>query len=200
MQELFVGLPDGGQAETIASKLGSDINFCLRGGTQLGTGRGDKLEPLEKAREIYFLVVKPRHLSISTAWIYQEFDKHNPVHSMPEATSYNASSLCSNALAKGQLDEIAGSIFNSFERIVCDRYPEIAALQALMIRAGCLNANITGSGPTLFGLIPSLEAGLIAQNLLLTDSAYIANDALASDSWITRSTPRGLVLLAENSR
>ena len=41
MQELFVGLPDGGQAETIASKLGSDINFCLRGGTQLGTGRGD---------------------------------------------------------------------------------------------------------------------------------------------------------------
>ncbi|CAN5951170.1 unnamed protein product [Sphagnum jensenii] len=63
-------------AAEVASQLGSDINFCLDGGTKIGTNRGEVLTPVSLDQTLNFLIVKPRQIAISTPWIYREYDSH----------------------------------------------------------------------------------------------------------------------------
>ena len=68
------------ELEQLAAQLGSDIPFCIEGGTMLATGRGEVLTKLEDMPETWLVLAKPRSLEVSTAWVYQHFDRGRVVH------------------------------------------------------------------------------------------------------------------------
>lgn len=70
------------ELQDLGATLGSDIPFCITGGTALATGRGEKLDPLPDLNQTYIVLAKYRHLPISTPWAYktyrQQFEKAIP--------------------------------------------------------------------------------------------------------------------------
>ena len=150
MQHFFPAACSNKDADLIASQLGSDINFCLHGGTMIGTNRGEILTPVTSSSELTFLLIKPKNIAIATPWIFKKYDEHVPKFSTKELPN-NFTERCCDALDSGQLKSIGASFYNAFEAVCFKEFPAVARMRDMMLEAGCLNATITGSGPTLFG-------------------------------------------------
>jgi 4-diphosphocytidyl-2-C-methyl-D-erythritol kinase len=210
MQEFFPEHCSSHSGEQVASALGSDINFCLHGGTQVGTNRGEVLSPVSKTKKLAFLIVKPRSIAISTPWIFRQYDERLGKHGSNEFSiegganatgngeaknmvTANYTAACCESLANGSLEELGETFFNSFERICFEHYPQVQKLRDAMLAAGCLSAHITGSGPTLFGLLPSdnLDRYLAERFCKLAEQA---DERLDFDYWLCSSKATGLIV------
>ncbi|NNG65659.1 4-(cytidine 5'-diphospho)-2-C-methyl-D-erythritol kinase [Caldanaerobacter subterraneus] len=136
------------EMEEIASEVGSDVPFCLKGGTKLASGRGEKLQDLEGI-PLNLLLVKP-DLEISTKEVYTEWDNSR-------FKSLNSTFLFVEALKKGDLLEIARNISNDLERVTSQKYRVIEDIKKSLIEKGALSASMTGSGPTVYGVFNDVE-------------------------------------------
>jgi 4-diphosphocytidyl-2-C-methyl-D-erythritol kinase len=192
MQEFFPEHCSLEFGDQIASALGSDINFCLHGGTQVGTNRGEVLKPVPNAKQLSFFIVKPRNIAISTPWIFQQYDRS--VLSDPlKGANRDYTAICCDALKKNSMQELGGTFFNSFEKICFEHYPQVQTLRDVMLAAGCLSAHITGSGPTLFGLLASGNVGMQVQERFV-ELCKQSSARADFDCWLTASTATGLAV------
>lgn len=142
----------------MAVQLGSDVAFCLKGGTCLAQGRGEILTPLLSPPPLWLVVVKPK-LAVSTAWVYQNLDLLN-IQERPD------NEVMIRALAKGEVEEIAGCLGNVLETVTLPSYPILGEIKERMKALGALGVLMSGSGPTLFGFTASQgEAEIIARAL-----------------------------------
>ncbi len=183
-------------AREVAAQLGSDINFCLDGGTKIGSNRGELLTPVEVAQPLTFLLLKPRQIAISTPWIYREYDAHLAAASSAEQLrENNHTEACLRALSVKNTEALAGSFFNAFEPVCFEHFPHVLQLKDAMLKAGCLSANITGSGPTLFGLLSNRQHGLEVKSRLLSDLSAQPS----FDIWIVESSGAGVREAHENA-
>ena len=128
----------------LAASLGSDVPFCLRGGTMLATGRGEKMTPLPDLPAVWVVLAMPP-VEVSTAWVYGRYrpeaiDKHPDIAGM---------TAC---LEKKDLAGVAGKLGNVLESVTVPAYPEIARLKTYMCEYGAMASLMSGSGPTVFGL------------------------------------------------
>ena len=129
----------------IGAAVGSDVPYCVLGGTALAQGRGETLTPLPTLPACLFVLCKPR-FSISTPALFREWDKKRR-HLRPDTKGTLA------ALAQGDLLGIARRTFNVFEGVLPPhQHREIEAIKNTMIQAGALGAAMSGSGPTVFGI------------------------------------------------
>jgi 4-diphosphocytidyl-2-C-methyl-D-erythritol kinase len=134
--------------EELATGLGMDVPFFLRGGAALATGRGEKIEPLGSAR-LALVLVNPR-FPLSTAEMYERVT--------PAAYSDGARARAlAAALATRRTTRVAASLYNGLEAAAREAYPEIGRMQAALRAAGALGAAMSGSGPTVFGLARSWD-------------------------------------------
>ena len=125
----------------LGADLGSDVPFCLLGGTALASGRGERVEPLPPLTGLQILLVKPP-FGVSTAEIYTAFD------SLSGQGSIRASRrLMKSGLAKGLLD----LFHNDLQEVTVRLYPEVGRLIGRMTSLGG-HGVMTGSGPTVMGL------------------------------------------------
>jgi 4-diphosphocytidyl-2-C-methyl-D-erythritol kinase len=194
MQEFFPEHCSQEVGEQVASALGSDINFCLYGGTQIGTNRGEVLSPCTNPNLLSFLIVKPRDIAISTPWIFRQYDE-SLATSQIDDTKINYTAACCEALTKGSQEQLVKTFFNAFEKVCFEKYPEVQILRDAMLAAGCLSAHITGSGPTLFGLLPSKDSGTkVGEQFqkLASQSSF----QTGFHSWISSSETTGLAVLS----
>lgn len=140
----------------LGARLGSDIPFCLMGGTMLSTGRGEVLERLEDFPEVYVVLAKPP-IGVSTAWAYKTYDAgyHGP---HPDNKAMLA------AIAGGSLEEAAGLLCNVLEGVTAKQHQIINDYKKAMLESGAMASMMSGSGPTVFGLAASeAEAQNIAR-------------------------------------
>lgn len=129
---------------TIASKLGSDVPFLLKGGTARGTGRGELLETLPTSSAQWLLIVKPE-VSISTAEAYGRFAGTSRVTSdtMDTVTAHmNAKDFCQAFISSD----------NTFEELIFPVHPELTACKQFFLDRG-FPTIMTGSGPTMVVLL-----------------------------------------------
>ncbi|BBB90308.1 MAG TPA: 4-(cytidine 5'-diphospho)-2-C-methyl-D-erythritol kinase [Methylomusa anaerophila] len=126
------------------ARLGSDVPFCLYGGTMLATGRGERLTPLPAMPESFVVLAKPP-VAVSTAWAYGQYR----AESIPARPDINAMRA---RLAAKDLKGIAALVGNVLESVTIPSYPEIAVLKEYMLQYGALTALMSGSGPTVFAL------------------------------------------------
>lgn len=137
------GLPQEKLLE-LAARLGSDVPFCLLGGTRLATGRGTELEELPPLPSCGVVLAK-LPVSVSTAWVYGGF-RAARVQARPDLAGLR------RALEAGSLPEVARRLCNVLETVTIPAHPEIARLKEDLCRQGALAALMSGSGPTVFGL------------------------------------------------
>lgn len=133
--------------EGVATTLGSDVPFFLRGGTALATGRGEKVEPL-RGRSLALVLVNPK-FPVSTAEMYGRLTP--AMYSDGGATRALAGSLGRSTA------RVAASLYNGMQAAAAGVFPQIAQMRAALLAAGALGALMSGSGPTVFGVARSYE-------------------------------------------
>ena len=137
--------------ERLGAKLGSDVPFCIAGGTALATGRGEILMPLPDLPNLNLVLAKPP-LEISTPWAYREFDKQkNVVH--PDIDGMV------QAVRAGDVQGVLQRCSNVLEPVTAGAHPEIREIQQQMLQNGVDLALMSGSGPTVFGIVKDKETG-----------------------------------------
>ncbi|MFS8784062.1 4-(cytidine 5'-diphospho)-2-C-methyl-D-erythritol kinase [Synechococcus sp. R6-6] len=178
-----------GELQSLAARLGSDIPFCIQGGTQLATGRGEVLEPLADWEGIPVLLAKPKHLGVSTAWAYQAFRSRQGSlggDALPKPTLPTLPQALA-ALSRQDPPALARSLRNDLEQVVLPEYAIVGELRQALLSAGALGSLMSGSGPTVFGIMPSLELAAQVRNTLRRQFQDV-------EFWVTQFAPTGILL------
>ncbi|HLC27713.1 MAG TPA: 4-(cytidine 5'-diphospho)-2-C-methyl-D-erythritol kinase [bacterium] len=142
----------------MARELGSDVPFFLNGPRAVGRGRGDELERIAAPDPMTVILATPR-FSLSTAWVYSQVK----LKLTKEPINISLSCLL---LEKGHYQELGKSLVNDLEEVVTGPYPVVRALKAELLSLGAQVAFMSGSGPTVFGLFPSLTSAQAAYEAL----------------------------------
>ncbi len=129
----------------IAVKLGADVPFFLKGGTQYATGIGDDLRPIEIPKDWCAVLIFPA-LHISTPWAYEQL--------RISLTAKPKKPIIPSQLKK----EFNWQIFeNDFDLAIIPSYPEIGKIKATFYKEGAVYAGLSGSGSTVFGICESCK-------------------------------------------
>lgn len=128
----------------LGSQIGSDVSFCVHGGTALATGRGEKIQSLPAPPNCWVILAKPP-ISVSTADIYGNLQLSKMEH--PDTTSMM------NALWMGDYEQMCASVGNILEPVTMSIHPQVAVLKEQMKKFGADAVLMSGSGPTVFGLV-----------------------------------------------
>ena len=146
------------QLMDLVIKLGADIPFCIMGGTALAEGIGEKLTPLAAPPKATVLVAKPP-IMVATKDVYQslkldELSKHPDIDGMIDA------------LNEGSLRGITDRMENVLETVTEKQFPVITQIKDFMKEHGAMNALMSGSGPTVFGIYEEEKAAQKAAEAL----------------------------------
>jgi 4-diphosphocytidyl-2-C-methyl-D-erythritol kinase len=133
----------------LAVRLGMDVPFFLGSGPALGTGRGERLEPLASPAGYALVLVNPR-VALPTREVYGRVPAG--WRSEPTGTARLLEALRTKNAAR-----VAAALTNDLERVVEPILPVIGRIKAALVAAGALAALMSGSGPTVFGLARSLD-------------------------------------------
>lgn len=189
------------ELQDLGAKLGSDVPFCIMGGTVLATGRGEQLSPLPDLDNLWVVLGKFRSLSVSTGWAYQTYRQQfshtyisDPVSLQERRERVHSSTLVS-AIHHRDAKQIGQLLRNDLERIVLPQHPEVKQLRSLFDQPGVLGAMMSGSGPTVFALTETQEQ---AQHLketihstIATAPEWVAHQA-DLDLWVTHLSPTSI--------
>ena len=132
----------------VATGLGMDVPFFLRGGLALATGRGEHVERL-RGRSLALVLVNPR-FALSTAEMY---GRVTPAMYTDGRRAKNLLATLSSRSA----GRVAASLYNGLEEAAVGAYAVIGRIRAALLAAGALGAAMSGSGPTVFGIARSQE-------------------------------------------
>lgn len=153
LNQLF-GFPMNRSAlETLGASVGSDVPFCIAGGTQLAEGRGEILRDLSPLPDCTFVICKPS-FSISTPELYRRIDD-------TEIRKHPDTPRIIRALEEKNLSGIAESMYNVFEETPLQQFETVRLIRSSLMDCGALGSMMTGSGSAVFGLFD--DAGLAAQ-------------------------------------
>lgn len=150
----------------LGARLGSDIPFCLLGGTMLATGRGEVLRRFPTLPKTWIVLAKPK-ISVSTAWAYQHYDAEGAeVH--PDNAAIEA------CIRNHDVRGVASRMANVLESVTVREYEEIDWLKRRMLEGGAMASMMSGSGPTVFCLVDSREkAQTIRDTLREETNAFV---------------------------
>ena len=130
--------------ESIGAEVGSDMPFCLRGGTALAAGRGEILTDLPPLPDCWIVLCKPP-FPIPTPMLFARADSVAIRH-RPDIPGMR------KALENGDLEGVAGRLGNVFEEVLPPECGAVFAIRDALLAARALGAGMSGSGPTVFGI------------------------------------------------
>ena len=128
----------------LAGATGSDVAFCLLGGTALAEGRGEILTPLRPFPDCFFVICKPEY-SVSTPELFQALDKMK-IRVHPDTQGLL------EAVKTADLKQICRRMYNVFEDVPDRRMKTIAEIKRKLMNAGAQGAVMTGTGSAVFGV------------------------------------------------
>lgn len=137
--------------EKVGLAAGSDVPFCVRGGTALAEGRGEVLTDLPLLPPCWFVLCKP-DFGLPTPELFARV-RVAELRNRPDIGGM------ASALRTGKLEEVSERLCNVFEEVLpADAGREVGRIKRLLLQCGALGAAMSGSGPTVFGLFRSREA------------------------------------------
>ena len=128
----------------LGAECGSDVPFCIRGGTARVRGRGEQVRPVRLDPIQHYVIVKPP-FGISTPALFRASDAHEPAR-RPDT---DALLRC---LRKNDLQDAGGLLCNVLEPVAEREHPEIGQIRESLLALGACGARMTGSGSAVFGL------------------------------------------------
>jgi len=181
------------EIETLAAKLGSDVPFCVAGGTAIATGRGENLAPITPPDDLWLVLAKYQSLSVSTPWAYQQYRQqfsHTYVPDLKGVTSRKDivhSGPLVKAISNKQPQQIGQLLHNDLEKVVLPAHPPVAHLCETLRKIGGLGTMMSGSGPSVFTLCESQKE---AETILDQVRQSIPDSDL--ELWVTKLANRGI--------
>lgn len=149
------------ELERIGLTVGSDVPFCVRGGTCLAQGRGEILTDLPSLPPCWIVLCKP-DFGIPTPSLFARV-QGRAFARRPDIPGMIA------ALSRGDLAGVAARLGNVFEEILPEECGEVFRIKERLLKLGALNAAMSGSGPTVFGLFREEGTALLAAEALGRD-------------------------------
>ena len=184
------------ELQELAALIGSDIPFCIAGGTAIATGRGERLSPLPSLDKLYVVLAKYRSIAVSTPWAYKTYRQQfgHTYLADADAQSRRKQQVRSGALvsAINQRDgkRIGELLQNDLEKAVLPAYPQVAQLRQTLSNLETLGVMMSGSGSTVFALVESqANAEQVRQQL----RSQIADPDL--EIWVTQLISRGVQVI-----
>ena len=151
--------------EKIGALVGSDVPYCIRGGTALAEGRGERLTDLPPLPPCWFAVCKPA-CSISTPELFAQV-KVKKLRCHPDISGMIF------ALEQRDLEGIARRLYNVFEDVLPRKYNQVFEIKSLLLEHGAMAASMTGSGPTVFGMFRDQSTAESAVEILRKQYAAV---------------------------
>lgn len=142
------------ELEKLAASIGSDVAFCVQGGTQRATGRGEILQAVAPLPKTNLLIFKP-NFGVSTPKVYQAFK-------LDKVTRKVDIEQLITAVQTTKIEEIIALMGNDLESVTLALHPEIGLIKKTMLAWGASYALMSGSGPTVFAVVKDLT---IAQEI-----------------------------------
>lgn len=168
----------------IAARLGADVPFFLTGGTQIGSGVGDRLDPVPEPPSFHFVLITPPYGS-STAEVYRRCG----AAPMQAASLHNDEAATTipplNAIWRGDLAVPEGFV-NDLEAAAMEAEPRLANLRDRVVESGFPAVRMSGSGSTLFLAFP-LESGAVRAREAL---GFLRGEGVVLLQTKSRSSPR----------
>lgn len=142
----------------IGVEIGADVPYCLMRGTALAEGIGEKLTRLPDMPDCNILIAKPP-INVSTRIVYENLD-------MKEIVEHPDIDGIIEAIRTKDVALVASRIGNVLESVTIPLYPVIDSIKRDMIEHGAINAMMSGSGPTVFGIFPDEDSMVECQRFL----------------------------------
>ena len=177
----------------LAAKLGSDVPFCVSGGTAIATGRGEILDDIRDLSDIWVVLAKYQNISVATPWAYQTYRQqygHTYVSDAVRIESHKAkitSSPLVNAITQQNSRKIGRLLSNDLEKVVLPAYSQVAELKSAFAAQNVLGTMMSGSGPTVFALCESQEQAIAVSQQI---KSQIADPQL--EFWVTKFSTSGV--------
>ncbi|MDD6845374.1 MAG: 4-(cytidine 5'-diphospho)-2-C-methyl-D-erythritol kinase [Clostridia bacterium] len=152
--------------------IGADVPYCVMRGTALAEGIGEKLTALPPLPRCWILIAKPP-INVSTKLVYESLDM-NGVDRHPDIDGLI------DAIKRQDINGVCSLMGNVLENVTVPLYPVIESIKNDMMDNGAINAMMSGSGPTVFGIFPDEETTLKCQ-------AFLKNKGEARQVYITES-------------
>ncbi|MCL2928350.1 MAG: 4-(cytidine 5'-diphospho)-2-C-methyl-D-erythritol kinase [Trichodesmium sp. St16_bin4-tuft] len=149
------------ELQELGARLGSDVPFCIGGGTALGTRRGEILSPLPNLDHIYVVLAKYKNLSISTPWAYKTYRQKfghtyiSDTESQKSSRQRVHSGPMVSAIVEHNHKEVGELLHNDLEKVALSEYPQLLKLREAFASENVLGTMMSGSGPTMFALTES---------------------------------------------
>lgn len=191
MWELGLTQPE---LQELGAMIGSDIPFCISGGTAIATGRGEKIEPLQDLNHLWVVLAKYSNISVSTGWAYntyrQNFEKFyvSDTEGVKSRTHQIHSGNLVKAVITKDSEKIGKLLYNDLEKVVLPEFPQVAELINAFKATPSLGTAMSGSGPTVFCLCETKnQAEEISNQVrdLITDPNL--------DLWIAKMCSHGII-------
>ena len=136
--------------EALGAALGSDVPFCIRGGTKLAVNRGELLRDAPKMPDCGIVICKPR-FSIRTPELFAKIDsRRSRIHPDTEGLL--------SAMADGDVEGMARRMYNVFEDVLPRNCGEVGTIKLALLDAGALGAVMTGTGSAVVGVFPDEDS------------------------------------------
>lgn len=142
----------------LGAKVGSDVPFCVIGGTVMCEGRGEIMRCLPNIPNCCIVGCKPE-FSVSTPVLFQKIDSVD-IYEHPDNDAME------QAIASGSISAIARGIFNVFDPVVSQEHPEIDHIKSVCRSHGAIAAQMTGSGSVVFAVMPDRDSAEAARKEL----------------------------------
>ncbi len=187
------------ELQSIGAELGSDVPFCISGGTAIATGRGEEITNISPLTQGAVVLGKYRSLSVSTPWAYgayrQQFGDSYAVGDELVAKSKAIHQIkLIQAIEHQDITTIGKLLHNDLEKVVLPEYPLVADLRTAFEQTDNLGVMMSGSGPTVFALAKDLVG---AESIAQTVRNHISDPDL--ELFVTQISSQGVHLLPSNS-
>lgn len=156
--------------EKLGKRLGSDVPYCIAGGTRLAMGRGDVLTELTPMGE-YFAVISKPAFSISTPELFSKLDLKK-IRCHPDTEGIIS------ALNSGNINKVCCRMYNIFEDVLPNGIDYIKDIKSTLYDNGAMGAVMTGTGSAVFGLFAEKQNA---------EKAYCELKRRYNDSFITKT-------------
>lgn len=182
------------ELQELGAILGSDVPFCISGGTAIATGRGEQIEPLPDLDDIWVVLAKYSNLSVSTPWAYKSYrEQFNHLYisdskGINQRTHKVHSGNLVKAITHKNPEQIGSLLYNDLQKVVLPEYPQVQALINQFKAQNCLGSIMSGSGPTVFALCQNQAQGKQISKIVKQEM----NDPNL-DFWVTKMCPHGII-------
>lgn len=152
------------EKQKLGVKIGADVPYCLMGGTALSEGIGEILTALPAVPDAFLVVAKP-DINVSTKFVYENLHAdrliyHPDIDGMVES------------IRNGELKGITDRMGNVLETVTAKHYPIIEEIKAFLLKQGAMNALMSGSGPTVFGVFKEEGTARRAYTAMIEQGAF----------------------------